>query len=50
MNTYISNCCSAKVAYINEDTMTGMCKLCKEWCEIEREEDDEMTLGSMDRF
>lgn len=46
----VSNCCSAKVDYIDEKTMTGLCLECKEWCEIEREEEDEMTLGSMDRF
>ena len=49
MSHYISNCCGARVAYVDEKTMTGMCCECKELAGIE-EEEDEMTLGSMDRF
>ncbi len=48
MSNYISNCCGAKVAYVDEKTMTALCTECKELCGIE--EDEEMTLGSMDRF
>lgn len=46
---YISNCCGVKASYVDEKTMTGLCSECKEWSGIEKEE-DEMTLGSMDRF
>ena len=47
---FISNCCGAKIVYLDEKTLTGMCSECKERSGAEKEEDDEMTLGSMDRF
>jgi hypothetical protein len=49
-NYYISSCCSAQVSEIDPSIVIGRCQDCKEMCEIIAEEDDEMTLGSMDRF
>jgi Zn finger protein HypA/HybF involved in hydrogenase expression len=34
---YLSNCCGAKVAYIDEENKTGICSDCKEGCEAEQE-------------
>jgi hypothetical protein len=36
---YLSNCCSAKVAYLDEKTMTGLCMGCCEHCEAINEEE-----------
>jgi len=35
----VSNCCGARVYYIDEKTMTGMCSECKEGCGVEVEEE-----------
>ncbi len=45
---YISDCCSTRVAYIDEDNMTGICFDCKEGCEAVLEEESEFTNGKMD--
>ena len=43
----ISNCCGARVAYIDSNGC-GLCCECKEWCEAEEESDSEFCLGKMD--
>jgi len=49
-NYYVSNCCSAQVTDIDISANIGRCCDCKEMCELVAEIDEEMTLGSMDRF
>ena len=45
---FISNCCGAKVYYLDTNTMTGICADCHEGCEAEKEEESEFCLGKMD--
>ena len=44
----LSNCCGARVEYIDEYTMTSICSECKDGCEYEEENESEFTLNKMD--
>lgn len=43
----ISNCCGARVSFI-DNAGNGLCCECKEWCEVEEENESEFCLGKMD--
>lgn len=45
---FVSNCCGAKVSYLNEDDLTGVCSDCKEHCDAEDSEEHEMNLRGME--
>lgn len=44
----ISNCCGARVEYVDYDSLTGVCSDCKEHCDCEKDEDSEFCNNKMD--
>ena len=44
----VSNCCGAEMKSPLDEM--EICPDCKEHCAVEEEDDEEMTLDSMDRF